>query len=397
VTHLSLFSGIGGIDIAAHWAGFETIAFVEREPFCQLVLAKNFPGVPIHDDVTTFDAESFRGRVTLLSGGFPCQDISIAGKNAGLSGERSGLWFAMLDVISRVKPRFVLAENVAALYSRGIDTVLSGLEEAGYTAEPFVVAASDMGAPHRRQRVFIVAERRELAELDNANSGTDSALGHGETNGIPSEYRAQVPCRNAGGTVTELENALRQRSSSLHRPRSEDRAWAEDGRAIDAGASGDPQTVDPGELGDSRISGCDRVSRRRSGTVTQDGHLQPEASHRVPDAEGEQGGRIQQSGICTDIAAGDTGSLESVVGGKFDGLSRGMDGCFRFPARPGEEQHEWEAPRTITSKLPDRAKRLKALGNAVVPAQVYPILVAIANRIHRTSLAHTCAMCENTK
>lgn len=157
MTHLSLFSGIGGIDLAAHWAGFRTVQFVEQNPFCQKVLAKNFPGVPIHDDICTFDGERYRGTTTLISGGFPCQDISSAGKREGLAGDRSGLWFRMLEVIASVRPSWVVAENVANIYNLGVDACLDGLGALGYAARPIGVEASHAGAPFKGLRVFIVA------------------------------------------------------------------------------------------------------------------------------------------------------------------------------------------------------------------------------------------------
>ena len=157
MTHLSLFSGIGGIDLAAEWAGFRTVAFVERDPFCQKVLAKHWPGVAIHNDIKSFDAKPFRGRLDLVSGGFPCQDISAAGKQKGLKGERSGLWYEMLRVVEQARPSWVLVENVANLVSMGIDDCLLGLESAGYTVRTFIVPACGVGAVHRRERCFIVA------------------------------------------------------------------------------------------------------------------------------------------------------------------------------------------------------------------------------------------------
>jgi len=163
---LDLFSGIGGFSLAAQWAGIETIQFCEIDPFCQKVLAKNFAGVPIHDDIRTFDSKPFRGRIDLLTGGFPCQDVSCANPSGkGLDGERSGLWAEMLRIIRECKPSFVVAENVAALRIRGADRVLSDLESAGYTCGAFVVRADYAGAPHRRKRVFIVAYSDILAGL----------------------------------------------------------------------------------------------------------------------------------------------------------------------------------------------------------------------------------------
>lgn len=184
--HLDLFSGIGGFALAARWAGCETIAFCEIEPFAQAVLRKNFPGVPIHDDVTKFDGRPFRGRVDILTGGFPCQDISVAGKGAGIEGERSGLWREMLRIITECRPAIVVAENVPALRNRGADQVLSDLEAAGYTGGAFVVGADDIGATHRRKRVWIVAfaqcddgSRRQMARRGQSPS-LPSEMAHGD-------------------------------------------------------------------------------------------------------------------------------------------------------------------------------------------------------------------------
>lgn len=156
LTHLSLFSGIGGIDLAAEWAGFETVALVEKDPFCQKVLRKNFPGVPIHDDVTTFDPSQYVG-TTLISGGFPCQDVSLAHNNAGIEGERSSLFRELVRCARCVRPKFMLMENVTGLISRGLGTVLGELSEIGMDAEWGVTSAAGVGAPHLRQRVWIVA------------------------------------------------------------------------------------------------------------------------------------------------------------------------------------------------------------------------------------------------
>ena len=167
LTHLSLFSGIGGLDLAATWAGFETVAMVEKNEFCRKVLAKNFPGVPIYDDVETFDPEPFRGRIAVVSGGFPCQDVSQANpERTGLNGERSGLWREMLRIVRCVRPLYVVAENVPNLRNHGADRVLCDLGAAGYSAGAFVVGSEDVGAPHKRQRVFIVAERQDVADAD---------------------------------------------------------------------------------------------------------------------------------------------------------------------------------------------------------------------------------------
>jgi DNA (cytosine-5)-methyltransferase 1 len=163
---LDLFSGIGGISLGPEsTGGFEAAAFCEVDPFCRQVLRKNWLEVEIYEDVRTLSGTAFRGRIDMVAGGFPCQDISCAGKGAGLEGERSGLWNEMLRIIRECRPRWVLAENVPALRTRGADRVLSDLEEAGYTCWPLVVGAWAVGASHKRDRVWIVAHadcKREL-------------------------------------------------------------------------------------------------------------------------------------------------------------------------------------------------------------------------------------------
>lgn len=152
---LDLFSGIGGFSYAAHQMDWETVAFVERDPECHKVLNKHFPGVPIYDDVRTYRGEL--GTVNIICGGFPCQDISLAGKQVGIRGERSGLWSEFHRIIGEIRPEYVVVENVSALLGQGMDVVLGELSEIGYDAEWRVFSACEMGFPHPRERVFIVA------------------------------------------------------------------------------------------------------------------------------------------------------------------------------------------------------------------------------------------------
>jgi DNA (cytosine-5)-methyltransferase 1 len=163
-THLDLFSGIGGFALAARWAGFRTIGFCDNEPYAQAVIKKHWPEVPIHGDIKALDGTAYRG-ITLLTGGFPCQDISYAkswttnGKfeSNGIDGQRSGLWFEMQRIIKESRPKFVVAENVQALTNQGLDVVLQSLADIGYDAEWQVVSAAMFGAPHLRKRIWIVA------------------------------------------------------------------------------------------------------------------------------------------------------------------------------------------------------------------------------------------------
>ena len=158
---LDLFSGIGGFSLGLErTGGFETVAFCEIEPFPRRVLAKHWPEVPCYHDVTTSDFAAL-GPVDLVTAGFPCQDISFAGKGAGLAGERSGLFWHIIRAASLVGRPKLLLENVAALLDRGMGSVLGALASFGYDAEWHCLPASYVGAWHKRDRVWIFANANE--------------------------------------------------------------------------------------------------------------------------------------------------------------------------------------------------------------------------------------------
>ena len=155
---LDTFAGIGGFSYAAEKlvGGFETTQFIEINSYCQKILNKHWSHVPIHDDITTFTAKP--GEFDIITGGFPCQDISVAGLQKGITKEtRSGLFFELMRVIRMVRPQYVVLENVAAILNRGLDIVLRELSEAGYDAEWSVIPASSVGACHKRSRWWLVA------------------------------------------------------------------------------------------------------------------------------------------------------------------------------------------------------------------------------------------------
>ena len=158
---LDLFSGIGGFSLGLErTGGFETVAFCEIEDFPRKVLAKHWPDVKVYDDVRGLSAETLRHDGNLpdcIVGGFPCQDISLAGSGKGLGGERSGLWTEFSRLIGEIRPRFVIVENVAALLSRGLGDVLGDLAALGYDAEWHCIPASYVGARQLRDRIWIVA------------------------------------------------------------------------------------------------------------------------------------------------------------------------------------------------------------------------------------------------
>jgi site-specific DNA-cytosine methylase len=156
---ISLFSGIGGFESALN---LNTVAYVEREPYAQAVLLERaeeglLDKAPIYDDIRGFRGEAYRGNVDAVFGGFPCQGISEAGLGRGLEDSRSGLWYEMLRVIREVRPSVAIVENVPAITRRGLPEVLWGLAEAGYDAIWDMYEAADVGAPHKRERFFLVA------------------------------------------------------------------------------------------------------------------------------------------------------------------------------------------------------------------------------------------------
>lgn len=197
---LDLFSGIGGFSLGLERAGMRTVAFCEIDPYCQAVLRKHWPDVPVFGDVREFTLQAVADAISnpireqsrrrdgsggsdtvqsgcdgqagidVICGGFPCQDISVAGKGAGIEGPRSGLWAEYARIIGEVLPRYVLVENVAALLGRGLGRVLGDLAALGYDAEWHCIPASAVGAPHRRDRIWIVAYayRPERWPVDSA-------------------------------------------------------------------------------------------------------------------------------------------------------------------------------------------------------------------------------------
>jgi DNA (cytosine-5)-methyltransferase 1 len=172
VNELALFAGAGGGILGGRLLGWRTVCAVEIDRYARdVLLARQDDGClepfPIWDDVRTFDGRPWRGLVDVITGGFPCQDISIAGKGKGIDGERSGLWRDFARIIREVRPGHVLVENSPALTSRGLGRVLGDLAALGYDARWGVLGAIDAGAPHRRERIWIVANsKRQLANAD---------------------------------------------------------------------------------------------------------------------------------------------------------------------------------------------------------------------------------------
>lgn len=190
VYELALFAGGGGGLLASELLGFRTVCAVEIEPSArEMLFARQrdglLPEFPVWDDVRSFDGRPWRGLIDVISGGFPCQDISVAGRGAGLEGERSGLWREMLRIVREVRPGWVFVENTPLLVSRGLSVVLGDLAASGYDACWCVLGASDVGAPHRRERLWILAldtnaDGLQRPEYDLQHAGTGELAGGGE-------------------------------------------------------------------------------------------------------------------------------------------------------------------------------------------------------------------------
>jgi len=413
---LSLFSGIGGIDLACEWAGIKTVAFCEREPFCQKVLRKHWPNVPIYDDVCTLtkarlDADGI-GPIDLIHGGYPCQPFSYAGKRRGAEDDRH-LWPEVARLLSEIRPRWFVGENVAGHVTLGLDDVLADLESLDYTAQAFVIPAAAVYASHRRDRVFIVAycnsERhdgggREIPPVSDRNWEKD---------------RLPVP---------DGENVAYAACELSYRGRGEGRRWDEhsDGGEVVADPEGKRRNAwGPKSAGQQRESGsaigdsslahanggqCNAGAEVKGilralpadGTINRDtgGRGSAQSRENVADTDYE---RRQQR----DVTASGEGlghhswgayaggiherrrTTKSRMGRGADELSAWLDGGmnpldalsdfvanFPQPALMGQPQYEWEPPRVATG-IKNRAARLKALGNAVDPLQIFPIMYAI--------------------
>ena len=170
LTFGSLFAGIGGFDLGLERAGMECRWQVEIDPWCRQVLAKHWPGVPRWDDVRTFARDEIeRLRVDVVCGGFPCQDLSRAGKRAGIEGVRSGLWSEMCRVVRILRPKFIVVENVAAILDGGFGRVVGDMAAIGYDAEWDCLPACAFGAPHVRDRLFIVGHPVPVADVLHAD------------------------------------------------------------------------------------------------------------------------------------------------------------------------------------------------------------------------------------
>ena len=319
LTHLSLFSGIGGIDLAAEAAGFETVCQCEWADFPTMILEKRWPNVPRFRDITTLNKEVFyektgRKTVTLISGGFPCQPFSTAGAQKGFTDIRY-LWPEMARVISELHPSWVLGENVAGFIGMGLDKTVFDLEREGYAVQTYVYPACGVGAWHERARTFIVAVDvshatclRQHQQQKGCAAPRCVSVGKRDIQKEKSQREDLEPSAFSGGVLLNPD-CLRRTSLELQ-------------------AGGNDERKESGELGNTD-STARNADQRQSST-------------------------------------------QSRLGGMVNGFPLRLDGHYLW-------QREPEGVPRITERTDGRAPRLKTLGNAVCPPQVYPILKCIAD------------------
>ena len=319
LTHLSLFSGIGGIDIAAEAAGFETVCQCEWADFPTSILEKRWPNVPRFRDITTLNKEVFyertgRKTVTLISGGFPCQPFSTAGAQKGFADIRY-LWPEMARVISELHPSWVLGENVAGFVGMGLDKTVFDLEREGYAVQTFVYPACGVGAWHERARTFIVA-------VDVSHTTCLRQL-------------EQQERRNEIGRISVGKRDIQKEKSQR-------------------------ENLESSSIGSSILSYADSVGRPTLDIQTRNNDKR------------KKGCELGDTDSTTGNADERQSSTQSRLGGMVNGFPLWLDGHTLW-------QREPEGVPRVTERTDGRAPRLKSLGNAVCPPQVYPILKCIAD------------------
>lgn len=207
MTHASLFSGIGGFDLAAEWMGWQNVFNCEIDSFCRKVLAYHFPEAKQYEDVKTTDFTIYRGRIDVLTGGFPCQPFSLAGKRKGADDNRY-LWPEMLRAIREIKPRWVVGENVFGIvnWSDGMvfEQVQSDLENEGYEVQPYIIPACAVDAPHRRDRVWFVAHRRDAQDTIGDGFVREPRNGEEKSN----KWQQRMPCAGNSEWICDEERII---------------------------------------------------------------------------------------------------------------------------------------------------------------------------------------------
>lgn len=338
-THLSLFSGFGGLDIAAEMAGFETVGQCEFADYPYKVLSKHWPDVPKWRDIRTLTGEDFYAKtglrtVDVVSGGFPCQPFSVAGKRRGKEDDRY-LWPEMLRVIEETNLTWVIGENVAGIVNMALDTVLSDLEDRGYETQAFVIPACAADAAHRRDRVAIIA----YSDI----CGRDTRSG-------------------------DRQKRYVQGNSKRHTAKSEPTRNGRIDRACEVGedmADADEQGLQRSEQPGAYKERTGSQWTRTSGTVSKCNFMGDTTSTGFQNGANKPvGGRKQEP----EFERSNWRTAEPGVGGVVNGIPSWVDGYW---------VNEPDIPR-VAKGVPNKVDRLKGLGNAVYWRQFYPIFKAIA-------------------
>jgi len=342
---MELFAGIGGGILASQLLGHRIVCAVELDPYCRAVLVRrqndgDLPPFPIWDDIRTFDGRRWRGVVDVVSGGFPCQNISPAGDRTGITGEKSSLWFEMLRVVREVRPRFVFVENSAQLVRRGLDTILGGLDESGYDAEWCVLGASDVGAPHHRKRCWVLAYangRSAFAVGRSVGKEEEGTEHHREKN-----HSAGIARRASADEWRNSMLGLEQQSGESSQRINESDVSDSDDERIERRKQLQSRRKEAGDVentdSESRQTGWDNETTCLK-TLSEDRKTrQANQTFRPSGRETEPG-----------------------MGGTLDEFSRWLDGNHQW-------LEDWEQgiSRTIEG-CENRLHRLKGLGNAQVP------------------------------
>jgi len=380
--HIDLFSGIGGFSLAFDSTQkIETVAFCEIEEYPQRVLKKNFPGVPIYNDITELVRnESTRPiwgqgkwqdlECDILTGGYPCQPFSQAGKRKGEEDDRH-LWPFMLEIIKQKRPKFIVAENVAGHITLGLDNVLFDLESEGYSARAVVLPASSVNAHHRRDRVWVIAQneleytdslrfqQHNEAEKETQGRGTETSIESGSTDVADSKSK-----RHRGGISEE-------RGSERRKVQSEEQTGSKVGSQTERCSQSHGTSEDVADSNNGFSNGENEELRTRG--ETSNSSSSRSGTEDVADSNSSQRKGEQQSiGVqkeYTDSGITSWGEFESYLGGRSDGVSAWVDGS-------------WERGiDRVTTNPKNRANRLKALGNAIVPQVAYWIALAILEEI----------------
>lgn len=386
--HGSLFSGIGGFDLASEWMGWENIFQVEIDEFCQRVLQKNFPKTNKYYDIKKFDGTKYRGTIDIITGGFPCQPFSQAGKRKGSEDERA-LFPEMLRVIREVRPRWVVAENVGGIISIDngdyFEEVCSQLQNEGYEVQPVIIPASSINAPHRRDRVWFVAhdKRTGLLRLEQEGSWSRERqiLQDGQKRGEVGSNRTGY----CGDDVAYTESG-------------ESRKQTEQERRENI-SGGNKQTSSDTEI--TGLHGSD-TEGSSSAWIRSSEHIRSVEQGNASDTPTERDRRCKREesekgeSLCGSESSADT-ECKRLQRPKFKKQSRPEEELFK--GNTGWDRNWIEVATELCSvddglpvelggfklsKARHRIEQLKAYGNAIVPQVAYLIFKTI-NQIERSS------------